>query len=310
VRGALVVAALAAFISLVHAAPPAPRTTTILFVGNSFTHGEFTPVREYNRAHVKDENARVPLGEARHEPVPGPWSGIPGLFARFTEELGLAYDVHAETISGQTLDFHLDVALPVIAQAKWDVVVLQEYSTFPLTDAHGGHRRDFQRAADRLEAAVHAKNRAAKIFLYETFPRADLTYRPERVFSGEPIDTMANELQSGYSIEFQRNGKFAGLAPVGDAWIRAIHAGIAESNPYVPEAGKIDLWNIDAYHPSNAGAYLSACVLFERITGIDARRLGPNERAAADLEIASSAIALQQIAHQQIEESDARRPRP
>jgi len=306
VRGALVVAVLAAFISLVHPAPPAARTTTILFVGNSFTHGEYTPVREYNRVHVTDENARVPLGEARHEPVPGPWSGIPGIFARFTEELGLAYTVHAETISGQTLDFHIDVALPVIAQAKWDAVVLQEYSTFPLTDAHGGHRLDFQRAADRLEAAIHAKNRAAKVYLYETFPRADLTYRPERAFSGQPIDTMANELQSGYDMEFQHNGKFAGLAPVGDAWMRAIHAGIAESNPYAPEAGKIDLWNIDAYHPSNAGAYLSACVLFERITGIDARRLGPNERAAADLDIASSARALQQIAHEQIEESNAR----
>jgi hypothetical protein len=301
-----VVAALAGLILLVPADSAAARKTTILFVGNSFTHGEYLPVREYNRAHVADENARVPLGEARHEPVPGPWSGIPGIFARFTEESGLAYDVHAETISGQTLDFHIDVALPVIAQAKWDIVVLQEYSTFPLTDAHGGHRLDFRRAADRLEAAIHAKNHAAEIFLYETFPRADLTYRPERTFSGQPIDTMAQELQSGYSMEFQHNGKFAGLAPVGDAWMRAIHAGIAESNPYAPEAGKIDLWNIDGYHPSNAGAYLSACVLFERITGIDARRLGPKERAAADLHIASSAFALQQIAHEQVEKSEAR----
>jgi hypothetical protein len=282
----------------------ASATTTILFVGNSFTHGEFLPVRTYNNANVTDENAPVPLGRARHELEPGPWSGIPGIFARFAAEMGLSYDVHEETISGQTLDFHIDVALPVIAQAKWDTVVLQEYSTFPVADSHGGHRTDFQRAANRLEGAIHAKNRAAKVFLYETFPRADLTYQPERTFSGEPIDTMAGELQTGYRLEFRRNGHFAGLAPVGDAWLRAIHSGIAEANPYAPESGKLDLWNIDAYHPSNAGAYLSACVLFERITGIDARRLGPNETAASDLGIAASSVALQRIAHEQILESD------
>ncbi len=280
--------------------------TTILFVGNSFTHGEYLPVREYNRAHVTDENARVPLGEARHEPVAGPWSGIPGIFARFAAEMGLSYDVHSETISGQTLDFQIDVALPVIAQAKWDIVVLQEYSTFPVADAHGGHRTDFQRAADKLEESIHAKNPAANIFLYETFPRADLTYLPQRSFSDEPIDTMADELRAGYRMVFQHNGHFAGLAPVGDAWMRAIHSGVAEANPYVPEFGKLDLWNVDAYHPSNAGAYLTACVLFERITGVDARRLGPSERAASDLGIAASAAALQRIAHEQIVDSDAR----
>jgi len=94
-------------------------------------------VRTSNNANVTNENAPVP---------------------RFAAEMGLSYDVHEETIGGQTLDFHIDVALPVIAQAKRDVVVLQEYSTFPL----------------------------------------------------------------------------ARLALVGDAWLRTIHSGIAEANPYAP----------------------------------------------------------------------------
>lgn len=60
--------------------------------------------------------------------------------------------------------------------------------------------------------------------------------------------------------------------------MRAIHTRIAEPDPYHHEAGKIDLWGPDSYHPSVYGAYLNALVVFEKVTGKDARSLGAGER--------------------------------
>ena len=48
----------------------------------------------------------------------------------------------------------------------------------------------------------------------------------------------------------------------------------------------------DYSHPSIYGAYLSALVLFQQITGVDVRTLGSAEKAAASLGI-SAAIAAQ-----------------
>ena len=76
-------------------------------------------------------------------------------------------------------------------------------------------------------------------------------------------------------------------------------------NPYQPESGKVDLWAIDHYHPSQWGAYLNACVLFGEITGRDPRRFGGQEQAAAALGIApEQAIALQRVAYEQLQEGN------
>ena len=54
-------------------------------------------------------------------------------------------------------------------------------------------------------------------------------------------------------------------------------------DPYVPEAGKINLWHTDYFHPSKYGSYLSALVHFATITGMNPMTLGAGEQAAADL---------------------------
>ena len=72
-------------------------------------------------------------------------------------------------------------------------------------------------------------------------------------------------------------------------------------NPYAPEAGKVDLWGPDHYHPSIYGAYLNACVLLAEITGHDPRKLGKQEQAAAALGIAPAvAMQLQKVAYKQV----------
>lgn len=271
----------------------------VLFVGNSFTHGKFDPVRLYNAAGVTDEN----YGQtgARAENYAGPWGGIPGIFKKFADQAGLSYEVHIESISGQPLEYHYNNALAVSKQATWNKVVLQDQSTYPIPSNRTGNRTSFYNYATKLEQAVHGQNAQTQVYLYETWARADMTYPSGQPYSGLPIDTMFQDLHNGYYAEYRTNGKFAAVAPAGDAWLRAIQQGTATRNPYSPETGKINLWGADYYHPGNWGSYLNALVLFYTLTGVDPRTLGGSEQVAAALSIpAADATALQQVAYQQV----------
>ena len=300
----LIACATATLMQSALAAPNAPphKPVVILFVGNSFFHGAFQPVLTYNAAAITDENFRPGHPAPYHSYVhtKAPWGGIPGIFKQLTNEAGLSYEVHLEAISGQTLKFHYDSVLAVIAQPKWDRVVLHDYSTGPVPTRHGGKPARFFDYATRLEQAIHRASPAAKVYLYETWARADLTYPPGQPYSGLPLDSMTHDLHAAYYQEAARNGHFAGVAPIGDAWLRAVHQGVALPNPYAPDPGKVDLWATDHYHPSTYGAYLNACVLLETITGYNPCKLGRHEAAAAALGIAPAvAVALQRVAHAQ-----------
>lgn len=282
-----------------------PPVKTILFVGNSFFHGKYQPVLAYNAAHVIDENYGLPATDPRCETTTGEpvvWGGIPGIFQQFTEEAGLSYEVHFEEINARPLQYHYEHALPIIQQPRWHTVVLQEHSQWALPPRHGGHPDLFRDYATRLERAVHTASPAASVFLFQTWPRADLCYPPGKPFTGLPIDSMAQELHASYYGLLAQNSGFKSIAPAGDAWLRAVQTGIAQRNPYVaPEPGKIDLWAEDHYHPSNWGAYLTACVLFGEITNHDPRALGAAEQAAAALGLSpTEAVALQRVAAEQI----------
>ena len=285
--------------------PGAPHRppTVVLFVGNSFFHGEFKPVLTYNAAAITDENYQpnrsAPRRPQQHSDEP--WGGVPGIFKRLTDEAGLNYEVHLEAASGYTLQFHYDSARVLIGQPRWDKVVLHEQSTRPLPTRHGGQPARFFEDATRLEQAVHRANPAARVYLCQTWARADLTFPANQPYTGLPLDSMTRELHAAYYQQAVRNGHFAAVAPVGDAWLRAVRQGVALANPYAPETGKVDLWASDYFHPSRYGAYLSACVLVETIAGYDARRLGPHETAAAELGIAPAVAAqLQALAHEQV----------
>ena len=281
-----------------------PMQTAILFVGNSFFHGKYQPVLTYNAAQVTDENYGLPITNPRCETTTGApvvWGGIPGIFKQMTSEAGLAYEVHFEEINAKPLQYHYKHALSVIQQSRWNTVVLQEHSTWALPARHTGHPEGFRDYATRLEQAVHAANPEARVFLFQTWPRADLCYPAGTPYAGLPLDSMAQELHGSYYGLLRQNPRFTGVAPAGDAWLRAVQAGIAMSNPYAPETSKIDLWAEDHYHPSNWGAYLNACVLFGEITDRDPRTLGSAEQAAATLGIApAQAVALQRIASEQV----------
>jgi hypothetical protein len=288
-----------------HAAAPPKKPTVILFVGNSFFHGAFEPVLTYNAAAITDENFkpnRTGQRRRQYEHEQGPWGGIPGIFKKLADEAGLDYEVHLEAISGQTLQFHYDSALAVIQQPRWDKVVLHDYSTGPVPARHGGQPARFFTYATRLAQAVHTANPAARLYLYQTWARADLTYPAGKPYSGQPLDSMTTDLHRAYYQEAAQAKNFVGVAPAGDAWLRAIRQGVADPNPYdTAEPGKVDLWGRDHYHPSAYGAYLNACVLLAEITGKDPRKLGAREQAAAALGIAPEvAVKLQKVAYEQV----------
>ncbi|MBU6120451.1 hypothetical protein [Hymenobacter siberiensis] len=67
-------------------AGPATAQTRILFVGNSFTHGMYESVLNYNAAAITDENHSQPPGSPRYQldpATPGPWGGVPGIFKKW-----------------------------------------------------------------------------------------------------------------------------------------------------------------------------------------------------------------------------------
>ncbi|MDB5267551.1 MAG: hypothetical protein JWP58_591 [Hymenobacter sp.] len=285
-------------------AGPAAAQTRILFIGNSFTHGNAAPVLNYNAVGITDENYGLPPNSPRYQAdpaMPGPWGGVPGIFKKMTDQAGKAYDVHMEAVSAATLSYHYTNALSVVQQGPWDQVVLQENSIQPLPVARTGRPADFLNYATRLEQAVHAGSPAARVYLYQTWPRADMTYPAGQPYSGLPIDTMTRDLRRAYAYLAAHNSHFTAVAPVGDAWLRAMQAGIAAGNPYAPNPGQFSLWAPDNLHASKWGSYLAACVLFAQLTGLDPRLLGPTEQAAVALDITGpAAAALQQIAFQQV----------
>jgi hypothetical protein len=118
------------------------------------------------------------------------------------------------------------------------------------------------------------------------------------------LAAMTADLHNAYFGLAGSNAAFAGVAPVGDAFLAAVTAGIATANPYAADAaidGLIDLWWDDKLHASKYGSYLSALTLFGTITGFDPQMLGYGDIAARDLGLSGSdAFSLQRIAAAQL----------
>lgn len=120
------------------------------------------------------------------------------------------------------------------------------------------------------------------------------------------LEAMTAELAASFQSTFERGGGpgFAGIAPVGEAFLRAVQTGVATRDMWAADAltdGLIDLWYDDGTHASKYGSYLSALVLFGTLTGLDPAMLGKTERAAFDLGIdPRSARLLQRVASDQL----------
>ncbi len=261
-------------------AKAAPRT--ILFIGNSFTQGAHSAVRNWRAGSVTDLNNAG-------------YGGVPALFKLFAEQAGLDYRVSLETQGGKSLGFHYDERRQLF-DGKWDIVVLQEFST--LDRAKPGDPADYMRNVGRLAALFKARNPAVDIRLAAAWTRADQTYKSGGHWYGKPVTAMADDLRAAADRARSANPSVAGIVPVGQAWNRAMADGVADPNPYDGIGyGQLDLWAYDHYHASVAGYYLSALVTFGAITGVDPMTLGPKEKGADELGLSDAqAAALQRVA--------------
>lgn len=260
----------------------------ILFVGNSFLHGHAPPVLHYNAANVTDLNGSG-------------YGGVPGVFKQLADDAGLHVEVASELVSGQTLQFHLNDKLGLISSRAWDVVVLQEYSV--LDPQRPGDATAFIAAAGKLQAAVHGAHPKARVYLMETWARADQVYRtPGGRWDGKTLEAMQADLRAAYAQAAARASCIAGVLSVGSAALRAVQEGVADRNPYDGiDAGKSNLWGEDSYHFSAWGSYLEALVLFGQLSGRDPAGLGAAHRTGRELGLSAQQIqAAQAVASRQL----------
>ncbi len=255
---------------------------TILFIGNSFTYGAYSPVQHYRPDVVTDLNGER-IG------------GVPALFEMFTRQAGLDYEVSLETAPSKGLDFHLTEKAAAIGR-RWDHVVMQGLSM--LDGKKPGDASATVTYAGLLTDLFRRHNPAVQVRLTATWSRADQTWVPGGRWYGQPIAAMATDVRRAYDLAAERAPAIRGVIPVGQAWTRAMDAGVADPNPYDGIApGQVDLWAYDHYHGSIYGYYLEALVVFGSVTGKDPRLLGEKEQAASELGISpAQAKALQQVA--------------
>lgn len=316
--------------------PAAAEPLKLLFVGNSFTYTR-PPALQYNTDRVTDLNLRngFEKPEGSDPALPQPWGGVPGIFKALADQAGLDVDVRHSLRGGATLRGHLLNTNPAnwdlranIASQKWDIVVLQGNST-EAVNRMGGNAAQFSAFVGKLQRFVavgdaHSfresqlypggsnalrnipentnRNPAARIYLYQTWARPDLTYPDGAPYAGEPLETMTEDLRAAYAQAATVNAGITGVVPVGQAFERAVQEGVAQRNPYAPQPRLVDLWwHEDQFHPSKHGAYLSALTFFGALMGVDPASFGATEQAAADLGIAPlNALQLQRVASRQL----------
>lgn len=177
---------------------------------------------------------------------------------------------------------------------------------------------------------------ATELYLFQTWARPDLINAPgtklidpatgNATYTSTPatsyfssLEAMTSQLKSSYQAAFDQADNdlspgFRAIAPVGEAFLRAVTSGVATRDMYAADAlsdGLIDLWFNDGTHASVLGSYLSALTLFGTLTGLDPLSLGADEISARDLGISrSEALALQRVASQQLRASGLLVPEP
>ena len=197
---------------------------------------------------------------------------LPGTVSQLAASVSERVEVLSVARPNFALIDHVDGksnAVEVIQTGNWDYVVLQQGpSSLPLS-------RDTLVLATRLldPYIKAAGGRSALLMVWPESARFDFF----------------DEVRVSYQLAAQ---EVAGLfLPAGEAWLRAWAV-----DP------QLQLYGPDGYHPSELGTYLAALVVFEGVTGHDARTL-PAEASVAGRKLAvpaSRVRLLQRVAHEAV----------
>ncbi len=203
-------------------------------------------------------------------------SDTPGLLDAMAEDAGLEFHVERLASPGKNFEFHVgrSETRAKLEERSWDVALLQSHSLDPLRNPEG-----FAAAGTELVEAVRASS--AQPWLFETWARREghnLYGYMEPTVGATPA-----EMQSRVTARYEALGEATGVpvAKIGTAWLQLVQQH-PEIRPHLE----------DGAHPAEAGAYLSAAVVFTHLTERDPRGvLQPH--GAVDAEVAK---VLQQIA--------------
>lgn len=200
------------------------------------------------------------------------FNDLPGMVAQLASSVDDRVEVASVTRPNFALIDHVEGgsnAVEVIQQGNWDYVVLQQGpSSLDLS-------RDTLILATRLldPYIKAAGGRSALLMVWPDATRFEFF----------------DAVRVSYQLAAQEvDGLFL---PAGDAWLRAWASD-----------SQLQLYGPDGYHPSELGTYLAALVVYEGITGHDARSL-PGEAIVAGrrLGVPSSQVRLlQQAAHEAV----------
>ncbi len=274
----------------------AQSANSVLFVGNSFLFAFGSPVRFYRADTVTDLNSEG-IG------------GVPALFKSFADQAGLTYDVFLETRGGVGLDFHLENKRGTIGKRGWDTVVMHGFSTLDASKPRDPAK--LIETSRQMGEFIRQHSPAVQLYLMATWPRADQVYPATGAWAGQTPEAMGRDIRTAYD-RAAAAARAKAVIPVGDAWNRAMRAGVADPNPYDGvTAGTMNLWTYDNYHASVYGYYLEALVIFGQLTGRDPRSLGENECSGFELGLSNAQVAaLQQVAFDELAAGGLMSPSP
>ncbi len=117
------------------------------------------------------------------------------------------------------------------------------------------------------------------------------------------LNDITNDMNSALSSLVTGNSQFSGVIASGNAFQKAVNAGVVKNSGFYnasgtyDESGPINLWWLDRTHGSKYGSYVSALVHFARLTGQDPTQFGAGDAVASGLGISSGdAVTLQLMA--------------
>lgn len=177
-------------------------------------------------------------------------------FAGIAEAAGYAVEVTRITIGGHNLSQFANpsdeggarVEAALLACDDYDVIILQEQSTRPLTNPSL-----FEDGLMRLCGRIRETQKDCRIVLYATWG-----YPEQAAARKQTVPEMEAQLRAACVSAAAKAG--VEVSPVGEAFTAVYGA-----------HGDIGLYAEDQRHPSYAGSYLAACVHAAKVLGIDPR---------------------------------------
>ncbi|MEM6546320.1 MAG: hypothetical protein AAF713_01090 [Pseudomonadota bacterium] len=197
--------------------PAAKGTTRVLLIGNSFTF--------------------------EHD--------LPAMLRGLAASAGFSLETAMVAVGGARLAEHAGNRdlLDVLSTIAWTDVVLQDFSTAALSEAH---RQRSHAAVAHL--AQPAQEGGGRVHLFATWPRqaGHILYGTGGPATPDDMNAQVAEYYRSLAAAAR-----AGVAPVGTVW-RAVE----RQHP------DIALYRSDRYHASPAGTYLAALVILSRLAPV------------------------------------------